>query len=197
MAPQQVPRKIVIPGGSGHLGRLLTGHFLGLGDEVLVIGRGAKGPMADAGYAQWDGRSVGDWAEHLDGADAVINLAGRSVDCRYHKTNLEEMFSSRTDSTRAVGQAIAGAQEPPAVWLQMSTATIYSHRFDAPNDELTGVIGGYEPDAPRYWRTSVRIAEAWERELEEAPAPQTRKVAMRTAMAVSYTHLTLPTICSV
>ena len=72
------------------------------------------------------------------------------------------MMSSRVDSTRAVGQAIARAARPPRVWLQMSTATIYAHRFDAPNDEATGLIGGDEPDAPAYWRFSIDIAKAWE-----------------------------------
>ena len=82
----------------------------------------------------WDGRTLGPWTTELDSADVVINLAGRSVDCRYHKSNLREMMASRIDSTRVVGQAIAQARNPPRVWLQASTATIYAHRFDAPNE---------------------------------------------------------------
>jgi NAD dependent epimerase/dehydratase family enzyme len=88
-------------------------------------------------------------------------------------------------ATRAVGIAIAQAARPPRVWLQMSTATIYAHRFDAPNDEGTGRIGGGEPGAPARWATSVEIAKAWERALEEAPTPATRKVALRSAMVMS------------
>jgi uncharacterized protein (TIGR01777 family) len=86
---------------------------------------------------------------------------------------------------RAVGGAIARARRPPAVWLQASTATIYAHRFDAANDEATGIIGGAEPDAPASWRFSIEVARAWERALAEAAAPRTRKVALRAAMIMS------------
>src|SRR5215472_9149061 len=95
------------------------------------------------------------------------------------------MMDSRVESTRAVGEAIARAARPPGVWLRMSTATIYAHRFDAPNDEPTGVIGGEEGGVPGYWAFSVRIAQAWERALAEARTPMTRKVALRTAMVMS------------
>jgi uncharacterized protein (TIGR01777 family) len=88
-------------------------------------------------------------------------------------------------STRVVGQAIEQASRPPRVWLQMSTATIYSHRFDADNDEATGILGGEETDAPAYWRYSIDIAQAWERTLDEAATPRTRKLALRTAMVMS------------
>src|SRR5678809_21015 len=95
------------------------------------------------------------------------------------------MMSSRVDSTRAVGLAIANAARPPRVWLQMSTATIYAHRFDAPNDEATGRIGGDEPDAPKYWKFSIDIAQAWERAQSEADTPKTRKVALRSSIVMS------------
>ena len=120
----------------------------------------------------------------LEGADAVINLAGRSVNCRYTAANLREMMDSRVDSTRAVGLAIERATGSPRVWLQMSTATIYAHRFDAANDEATGALGGAEPDAPRYWSTSIEIAKAWEMAQQQAATPRTRKVALRTAMVM-------------
>jgi uncharacterized protein (TIGR01777 family) len=115
----------------------------------------------------------------------VINLAGRSVSCRYTDAHLREMMDSRVDSARGVGEAIARATKPPRVWLQMSTATIYAHRFDAPNDEATGIIGGREPDVPGYWAFSVEIAEQWERAQEQADTPDTRRVALRTAMVMS------------
>ncbi|HEU0298276.1 MAG TPA: DUF1731 domain-containing protein, partial [Longimicrobium sp.] len=99
--------------------------------------------------------------------------------------NMQAMLDSRVDSTRVVGQAIEQATRPPRVWLQMSTATLYAHRFDAPNDEATGVIGGHEPDAPGYWRFSIEIAQAWERELAAANAPRTRRVAMRMAIVMA------------
>jgi uncharacterized protein (TIGR01777 family) len=133
----------------------------------------------------WDARTLGPWAREIDGADAVVNLAGRSVNCRYTRANLDAMMSSRVDSTRAVGLAIEGAARPPRVWLQMSTATIYAHRFDAPNDEATGQIGGDERDAPAYWKVSIDIARAWEQTLRDANTPRTRRVALRTAMVMS------------
>ncbi len=134
---------------------------------------------------RWDGETLGGWAREVDGADVVVNLAGRSVSCRYSPITLQEMMDSRVRSTRVVGEAIAAAVRPPRVWLQMSTATIYAHRFDAPNDEGTGVIGGGEPGVPRYWGYSVEIAKAWEREQELADTPSTRKVALRSAMVMS------------
>jgi len=161
---------------------MLARWFRARGAEVVILSRRAQ---ASEGELPWDGRTLGDWTAAIDGADVVVNLAGRSVDCRYTKANLEEMMRSRVDSTRVVGQAIARASQPPPVWLQMSTATIYAHRFDAPNDEQDGLIGGSEPDAPAYWGFSIEIAKAWERELSEAATPRTRKVALRAAMVMS------------
>ncbi|HET7501005.1 MAG TPA: DUF1731 domain-containing protein [Kofleriaceae bacterium] len=145
----------------------------------------SRGGSSAARVVGWDGRTLGPWAGEIDGADVVINLAGRSVNCRYSEAHLAQMMSSRVDSTRAVGAAIARAARPPRVWLQMSTATIYAHRFDAANDEATGQIGGGEPDAPAYWKLSIDIARAWEQTLDEAATPTTRKVALRTAMVMS------------
>jgi uncharacterized protein (TIGR01777 family) len=172
----------VIPGGTGPVGRVLGRALGAAGHEVVVLSRRATG---EPGSVQWDGRTLGPWARALDGADVVVNLAGRSVNCRYTKANVAAMTSSRVDSTRVVGQAIAASPRPPRVWLQMSTATIYAHRFDAANDEAEGRIGGDEPDVPRYWRTSIEIARAWEAAQAEAETPGTRKVALRTAMVMS------------
>lgn len=174
--------KLVVPGGTGQLGGVLARTLGGQGHEVVIVARGAS---PHARTVAWDGRTLGAWARELDGADAVINLAGRSVNCRYTAEHLAQMLDSRVESTRVVGEAIASAAKPPAVWLQMSTATIYAHRFDAPNDEATGVIGGDEPDVPAYWKRSIDIALAWERALAEADTPHTRKVALRTSMVMS------------
>ncbi|GGU47008.1 NAD-dependent epimerase [Nocardioides albus] len=133
----------------------------------------------------WDGRTIGPWTDEIDGADVVVNLAGRSVSCRYTDANLKQMMDSRIESTRVVGEAIAQASTPPPTWLQMSTATIYAHRFDAPNDEASGIIGGNEPDTPAYWEYSTRIAKRWEAEQAAAATPRTRKVALRSAMVMS------------
>lgn len=175
--------KIVIPGGSGQVGQLVARAFAADGNEVVVLSRG--GTVAAGRAVRWDGRTLGPWAAELDGADLVLNLAGRSVNCRYTTANLQAMMDSRVESARVVGEAIARASRPPTVWLQMSTATIYAHRLDATNDEATGVIGGHEPGVPGYWEYSVRIARHWEQALAEAPTPATRKVALRTAMVMS------------
>ncbi|MFK0264571.1 DUF1731 domain-containing protein [Streptomyces angustmyceticus] len=173
--------KIVIPGGTGQVGRILHRALTAAGHEVVVL---TRHPVRD-GEVRWDGATRGPWAAAVDGSDVVINLAGRSVSCRYTPDNLREMMASRVDSARVVGEAIAAADLPPKVWLQMSTATVYAHRFDAPHDEATGVVGGTEPGVPGYWAYSVEIAKAWERAQEEAETPGTRKVALRSAMVMS------------
>jgi uncharacterized protein len=174
--------KIVIPGGSGQVGTLLTRHFIAGGHEVVHIGRS---PSTHARSVVWDGRTLGEWVRELDGADVVINLAGRSVNCRYHARNRAAMMSSRIDSTRAIGRAIATVTRPPKVWLQASTATIYAHRHDAPNDEFTGILGGAEPNAPDTWRFSIDVATSWEAAANEFRTPDTRLVLLRSAMTMS------------
>jgi uncharacterized protein (TIGR01777 family) len=176
--------KVVIPGGTGQVGRLLVRALVAEGHTCVVLSRRTE-TMASARVVAWDGRTFGPWAAELDGADVVINLAGRSVDCRYTERNLTEMMRSRVDSTRVVGEAIASARRPPPLWLQASTATIYAHRFDAAHDEDTGFLGGEEPGVPALWRRSIEIARAWEAALEAAPTPHTRKVALRSAMVMS------------
>jgi uncharacterized protein len=171
--------KIVIPGGSGHLGTLLSRHFHGGGHEVVVVSRrtGLTLPWRWVGWDELPGE--------IDGSDVVINLAGRSVDCRYTEKHRREILESRVESVRAVGEAIQAAAEPPHVWLQASTATIYAHRYDAPNDECAGAIGGGEPDAPREWDFSIEVAKAWEKAVDDARTPRTRKVKMRSAIVMS------------
>lgn len=182
-APDRATVKVVIPGGTGQVGTLLARAFHSAGHEVVVLSR--RPLAAPWRVVGWDAQSTGAWASELDGADAVINLAGRSVNCRYTPANRQAILSSRVASTRAVGAAIAGATRPPAVWLQMSTATIYSHRFDAPNDELTGILGGAERGAPDSWRFSIAVAKAWEEAASEIPTPATRTVLLRSAMVMS------------
>ncbi|MFD4632445.1 TIGR01777 family oxidoreductase [Streptomyces sp. NPDC058284] len=173
--------KVVLPGGTGQVGTVLHRALTSAGHEVTVL---TRRPVR-AHEVGWDGATLGRWTETIDGCDAVVNLAGRSVSCRYTADNLRAMMASRVDSARVVGEAIAAAARPPRVWLQMSTATIYAHRFDAANDEATGVLGGSEAGVPDYWAYSVRIAENWERAQAEAATPGTRKVALRSAMVMS------------
>lgn len=175
--------KIVMPGGSGQVGTVLARAFHGDGHQVVVLSRR---PVASPWpTVVWTPEADGPWQRELDGADAVINLAGRSVNCRYHPRNRAEILGSRISSVRAVGRAIARARRPPAAWLQASTATLYAHRFDADNDERTGRLGGDESDVPAAWRFSVEVGRAWEAALDEAPTPVTRKVKLRSAMVMS------------
>lgn len=175
--------KVVIPGGSGQIGTILARAFHGDGHEVVELSRSPR--EVPWRVVEWDGRTAGPWMGEVDGADVVINLAGRSVDCRYTPENRRQIMDSRLDSTRAVGEAIGMAGKPPPVWLQMSTATIYAHRYDAANDETTGILGGGEPDAPDTWRFSIKVAKAWEEAAREARTPRTRLVLMRSAMVMS------------
>ena len=175
--------KIVIPGGSGQVGALLARTFQADGHEAVVLSRSpASAPWRTV---VWDGRTLGDWASELDGADVVINLAGRNVNCRYTPENRRSIMDSRVDSARVVGEAITKAASPPKVWLQTSTATIYSHRYDTANDDITGIIGGSEHDAPASWKFSIDVATAWEKATNDADTPHTRKVLMRSAVILS------------
>jgi uncharacterized protein len=175
--------KIVIPGGTGQVGTVLAREFDNAGHEVVVLSRHPD--KAAWRTARWDAETLGAWASEIDGADVVINLAGRSVNCRYTPENRRIIKESRVNSTRILGEAIARAAHPPRVWLQSSTATIYAHRYDAPNDEATGIIGSSEPDAPSTWRFSIDVAQAWEQAANEAVTPRTRKVLMRSSMIMS------------
>ncbi|MCS6910461.1 MAG: TIGR01777 family oxidoreductase [Anaerolineales bacterium] len=177
--------KVVIPGGSGQVGTILARSFHRAGHEVVTLSR--KPGHAPWRVVVWDAETQGAWAAELDGADVVINLAGRSVNCRYTPANRKLILESRIKSTQAVGEAIRRAARPPRVWLQASTATIYAHRYDAPNDEVTGILGGNEPDAPKSWRFSIEVATAWERAAQQAQAlnPNTRQVLLRSAMTMS------------
>ncbi len=185
--------KIVIPGGSGQVGTVLARTWHAAGHEVVELGRRPRQAAwrtvawdAGAGFVG-DGR-VGAWARELDGADVVVNLAGRSVDCRYTAANRRLILDSRVQSARAVGAAIVAAKRPPRVWLQASTATIYAHRYDAANDEVDGVLGGAEPGAPDTWRFSIEVAKAWEAAAQAVLLPHTRLVLLRSAMTMTPDH---------
>ena len=175
--------RVVIPGGSGQVGTILARAFHREGHDVVVLSR--RPDPRPWRVVAWDGATLGNWQTEIDGCDVVINLTGRSVNCRYTTANREEILQSRVLSTRVVGQAIAQAARPPGVWLQASTATIYAHRYDSPNDERTGILGGRESNAPSSWRFSIDVARAWERAFEESATDRTRKIALRSAMTLS------------
>jgi uncharacterized protein (TIGR01777 family) len=175
--------KIVIPGGSGQVGRVLAAHFHGAGHAVTVLSR--RPERAPWRTVAWNGLGTGDWRREMDGADVAINLVGRSVNCRYNERNRREILESRIRATEAVGRAIAEAARPPTIWMNASTATIYRHALDRPMDEATGELGGTEPDAPATWRFSIEVATRWERAFFEAATPHTRKIALRSAVIMS------------
>ena len=144
-----IRRKIVIAAGTGFLGRSLAAWFQKRGDEVVVLGRRNAGGL-DARQVPWDGERAGVWTRELEGATALINLAGRSVDCRYNAENRRLILESRLKSTRVLGRAIAQCANPPPVWFNSVSATIYRHAEDRPMDEATGEIGsGFSVDVCR------------------------------------------------
>lgn len=176
-------RRIVITGGNGQVGRILSRYFHARGDSITVLARATA--LAPWRMVAWDGENLRGWAKELEGADAVINLVGRSVNCRYNAWNRREILESRVKSTRLLGEAIANLERPPRVWLNASTATIYRHALDRPMDEATGEIGGHEADAPTSWKFSIEVATRWEESFFSACTPKTRKVALRSAMTMS------------
>ncbi len=175
--------KIIIPGGSGQVGAVLARAFFRDGHEIIVLSR--KPQAALWRVVLWDGHTLGKWVDELNGADAIINLTGRSVNCRFHSRNRREIMESRVHSIRVLTEAFTKLRQPPRVWLQASTATIYAHRYDVANDETSGILGGHEPNAPDTWRFSIDVATAWERALDEALLPHTRKIKLRSAMTMS------------
>jgi uncharacterized protein (TIGR01777 family) len=177
------PMKIVIPGGTGQVGTILARAFSSDGHDVVVLSRNAT--AAPWRVVAWDAQTLGPWTKEIEGADVIINLAGRSVNCRYNDANRRAIMDSRVISTRVIGEAISNASTPPRVWLQASTATIYAHRYDAPNDDETGILGGSEPNVPETWNFSIDVAKSWERATDESVTPNTRKVKMRTAVTMS------------
>src|SRR5437868_443249 len=146
--------RIVIPGGTGQVGQILARHFYEQGHSVTTLARHPK--PAPWTTLLWDAEELGPWTSAIDGSDVVINLAGRSVNCRYNAVNRREIKSSRLISTAVVGRAIQRSTSPPRVWLNASTATIYRHNFGNPMTE-SGEIGGSEPDAPSKWRFSIDV----------------------------------------
>ena len=173
--------RIILAGGSGLLGRVLAGDLLSRGQEVIVLTSSPRNGQDGVKEVAWDGKTLGNWAKELEGAAAVINLAGRSVNCRYHSRNRREILESRINPTRALGEAIALCRKPPRVWLNSSTATIYKHTFGPAWDE-SGEIGGTAEVKDEF---SVKVACEWEKALDEARTPTTRKIALRSAMVLA------------
>ena len=175
--------RVVIPGGSGQVGNIFARHFHAKGDSVVVLTR--RPITAPWRTITWDGEKLGSWINELDGADVLINLTGRNVNCRYNTKNRQEIMESRVHSTRLLGEALNQVAHPPRLWMNASTATIYRHALDRPMDENTGEIGGNEPNVPSAWRFSIQVATQWEKAFFAASTANTRKIALRSAVTMS------------
>lgn len=167
--------KIVIAGGSGFLGQELANYFTALQDEVIILSRGQSRSEHGVQYVQWDARTNGSWIEVLEGADILINLTGKSVDCRYTENNKNEIIRSRVDSSKILGQVVEKLSSPPKLWMNASTATIYRHSEDKMMTEADGEIGS---------DFSMNVAKAWEEAFYDSNTPKTRKVALRISLVL-------------
>ncbi|MFB9861697.1 TIGR01777 family oxidoreductase [Rufibacter immobilis] len=168
--------KIVLAGGSGFIGQLLSHHFLAKGDEVVILTRKPAAWQTPARQIYWDATGPGPWVQHLERTDVLINLTGKSVNCRYTQKNKQEIISSRVNATQALGDAVRELQRPPRLWINASSATIYRHAQDGPQDELTGEIGtGF----------SVEVCGKWENAFYAQHTPGTRKIALRLAIVLA------------
>jgi hypothetical protein len=174
--------KIILAGGSGFLGQTLIRWFKDRDLDFVVLSRKPHS-IEHARTVQWDGETVGDWAKELEHATALINLSGRSVDCRFTERNKKEIMDSRVRSTRVLGEAIDRCCWPPKVWLNAGTATIYRHSLDTPQDEEGGEVAS-TPEAKDHF--SVQVAKAWEKEFDNAYVPATRKIILRCGMVLGH-----------
>ncbi|OLV15948.1 epimerase [Deinococcus marmoris] len=166
------PQRLVLAGGSGFLGRAVARHFSTLGWDVVTVSRSPSAVPMPGRWVRWDGLRQGAWSHEINGAAAVLNLAGRTVNCRYTAQNMLDIYTSRLDTTRALGTAIRDAAQPPPVWLNSSTGTIYKDA-QTPQTEAAGEIG---------YGFSVDVGQRWEAALMEGELLQTRRMALRTAM---------------
>lgn len=178
-------KKLIIAGGSGFLGEALIRYFEHQFDSIVVFTRSAEGINGKVLYRHWDAKSAGAWCKDIEGASVVINLCGKSVDCRYTKKNKAEILASRKHSTKIIGEAIASANTPPELWINGASATIYQHSEDIPMTEAEGKIGsGF----------SVDVCLAWEKEFNAMHLPATRKVNFRISMVLGTTGGVLPVL---
>lgn len=164
-------KNIVIAGGSGFLGEILKNHFKKEKYEVYILTRNPK----HKNDIYWNGKEIDTWTNHLENADAIINLAGKSVDCRYTKKNKKAIYDSRVESTKVLGLAINKCENPPKFWINSSTATIYDNSFERINTEDNGIIGD---------DFSMNIAKSWELAFNEINTPKTKKIILRTSIVL-------------
>lgn len=165
------------------MGHILARHFHKQGHTVTVLSRNPR--PTPWRTIRWDGRTADAWVTEFEGSNVCINLAGRSVNCRYDEEHRRSIRESRLQSTLLLNQVIASLNKPPHLWVNASTATIYRHALDRAMDETNGELGGNEPGAPDTWNFSIGVAKAWEGAFFSTPTPRTRKIAIRSAITFS------------
>ena len=166
--------RVVIAGGTGFIGTNLARHLADLGCEVVLISRNTPKQEGPWKHAQWDGRTVGEWAKHLEGTTAVVNLAGRTVDCIKTPDHCDEILRSRVEATLTIGKALQDIANPPPVWVQMATAHIYGDPPEAVCDE----------DSPFGFGLAPIVGKAWEAAFAEAAPSKMRQVILRTSFVL-------------
>jgi uncharacterized protein (TIGR01777 family) len=176
-------RKIVLAGGTGFLGQIIIDHFRDKTDVIIVLSRSGPREQGNVSYVRWDAQTTGKWCESLEGADLLINLSGKSVDCRYTEENKKLILSSRVDATNALAAAVSALKVAPKVWMNAASATIYRHAEDRAMDEFDGESGeGF----------SVDVCRKWEAAFDAAVAPDTRKITLRISMVLGKEGGVLP-----
>jgi uncharacterized protein (TIGR01777 family) len=179
-----VKPRVVLAGGSGFLGQALAKVLVGKGYEVVVLTRGAHREGTGNRYLHWDGATLGEWSRSIEGAKGLVNLTGRSVNCRHTPEHRREIVDSRVNSVRVLGEAVARCQRSPEVWIQASSLAIYGDPGDRWCDE----------DAPHADGFSEQVCKRWESEFEKVQASGMRKVAMRIGIVLDPDHGALPVL---
>jgi len=162
--------KIVLAGGNGYLGQVLVDYYRNLATEIVILSRKPALPEGNVKTIVWNGIDEGEWKDALGGSDLLINLCGKNVNCRYTEKNRQEIISSRINPTLLLGNVIAKLESPPELWINITSATIYRHAEDHPQDEETGEIG---------YGFSINVCRQWEQVFFETNTPRTRKIALR------------------
>lgn len=168
-------KKLVIAGGTGFLGEVLINHFKNKLEEIVILTRGKSRIIETIKYVNWNAKTFSGWEKELENTSVLINLTGKSVDCRYTEENKTEILNSRIDSTKILNQAVLECKNPPLHWLNSSTSTIYRYSTDKEMDEYSGEIGN---------DFSMNVAKSWEKSFFEIETPKTIKTALRTSIVL-------------
>jgi len=176
-------KKIVLAGGNGYLGGVLADFYKPLADEIIIFSRRAKANDGNVKTVLWDGCTEGEWTSHLNKADLLINLCGKNVNCRYTEENKVEIINSRIVPTALLGKVIATVEQPPRLWINVTSATIYRHAEDRPQDEETGDIG---------YGFSIEVCRKWEDAFFKTDTPHTRKIALRMGIVLGRKDAAFP-----